>query len=58
MLALEIIGCWLGFSCAAGPLFAWTFFYPMRREDEIRRIGRISNFHYSSSPHSLVYSAN
>lgn len=58
MLALEIIVCWLAFSCGAGPLFAWAFFYPMRREDEIRRRGRSSNFQYSSSLHSLVLSVN
>jgi hypothetical protein len=58
MLALEIIGCWVALSCAAGPLFAWAFFYPMRREDEIRRRGRSSIFQYSSSLHQLVLSVN
>jgi hypothetical protein len=60
MLALEIIGCWVALSCAAGPLFAWAFFYPMRREDEIRRRGRSSSssFQYSSSLHQLVLSVN
>ena len=37
MLAFEIVGGWLILSCVAGPLFAWAFFYPVRREDEIRR---------------------
>jgi hypothetical protein len=40
MLAFEIIWGWIILSCTAGPLFAWAFFFPVRREDEIRRHGR------------------
>jgi hypothetical protein len=58
MLALEVIGCWVALSCAGGPLFAWAFFYPVRREDEIRRRGRNGNFRQNSSLHLLVLPAN
>lgn len=33
VLALEVVGCWVIASCALGPLLAWAFFYPLRRED-------------------------
>ncbi len=58
MLALEIIGSWVVLSCAAGPLFACAFFYPMRREDEIRRHGRYSSFQCRRAPHQLLLSVN
>lgn len=54
MLALEIIGSWVALSCAAGPLFAWSFFFPMRREDEIRQRGRSSRFRCGRSLHLLL----
>jgi hypothetical protein len=58
MLALEIIGSWVALSCTAGPLFACAFFYPMRREDEIRLRGRSCGFRYKRSLHQLLVPVN
>lgn len=58
MLALEIVGCWIALSCAAGPVFAWAFFYPVRREDEIRRRGWSKSFRHGRSLHVLPLAVN
>jgi hypothetical protein len=34
MLVLEILGCWLIGSFTLGPLLAWVFFYPVRRQEK------------------------
>jgi len=39
MLAFEIVWGWVLLSCTVGPVFAWAFFFPVRREDELRRRG-------------------
>jgi hypothetical protein len=34
-MVLEILGGWLALSCTLGPVLAWAFFYPQRREAAI-----------------------
>jgi hypothetical protein len=53
MLALKILGYWIALSLTVGPLFAWAFFHPMRREDEMRRRGWSNSFQRRCSVHQL-----